>query len=78
MTEYRHGSHSKFLMHFHIVWVTKYRKKILIGDVALRLREMIRRICAKESVQIIRGEVTSDHVHLFVSTLPKTSISKLV
>jgi putative transposase len=65
-------------MHFHIMWVTKYRKKILVGDVAVQLREMVRAICAKESVEIIRGAVSSDHVHLFVSTSPKTTISKLV
>ena len=78
MTEYVHGSHSVFLMHYHIVWITKYRKKILQGDLAIKLREMIREICAKESVQIIRGHVSADHVHLFVSIPPKIAISKFL
>jgi putative transposase len=60
------------------VWITKYRKKILTGDVALKLREIVREICASESVEIIRGSVSSDYVHLFVSIAPKVTISRLV
>ncbi|MDR0676950.1 MAG: IS200/IS605 family transposase [Elusimicrobiota bacterium] len=78
MTEYLHGVHSVFLIHLHIVWITKYRKKILNGDVALKVREIIRDICKKEDVEILRGHVSADHVHLFVSIRPKTTISKLV
>lgn len=78
MTEYLHGSHSVFLIHLHIVWVTKYRKKILIGDISIKLREIIREMCASESVEIMRGHVSSDHVHLFLSIPPKVTISKLI
>jgi putative transposase len=78
MTEYVHGSHSVFLIHLHIVWITKYRKKILTGDVALKVRELIREICQKETVEIIKGHVSADHVHLFVSIRPKTCVSKLL
>jgi putative transposase len=78
MSEYVHGSHSVFLIHLHIVWITKYRKKILEGDIALKVREIIREICSKNSVEILRGAVSKDHVHLFVSIPPKIAISKLV
>jgi putative transposase len=78
MTEYIHGSHSVFLLHVHVVWVTKYRKKILKDDIAVKLRELIRQICAKESVEIISGHVSGDHVHLFLSYPPKVCLSKLV
>jgi putative transposase len=53
MTEYLQGSHSVFLIHLHFVWITKYRKNILTGDVALKLREITREICAPESIEII-------------------------
>ena len=38
MTEYRHGAHSVFMIHVHLVWITKYRKGVLKGDVAYRVR----------------------------------------
>jgi putative transposase len=60
------------------VWITKNREKILTGDVALKLREIIRKICVSESVEIIRGLVSSDHVHLFVSITPKVVVSRLI
>jgi putative transposase len=78
VTEYLHGSHSVFRIHLHIVWITKYRKNVLTGDVALKLRETVREICASESVEIIRGSVSSDHVHIFVSIVPKVMVDRLV
>jgi putative transposase len=73
-----YGSHSMFLQHFHIVWITKYRKPILVGDIAITLRQIIRDICARESIEIIHGSVSKDHVHLFLSVPPKVAISKLL
>jgi putative transposase len=78
MSEYLQGTHSVFLIHLHIVWITKYRKQILTGEIVLKLREILREICTKESVSIIRGHVSKDHVHLFVSIRPNTTISKLI
>jgi REP element-mobilizing transposase RayT len=48
MTRSMLGSHSVFLMHAHIVWVTKYLKKIHVNEIAEAAREQIRRICAME------------------------------
>ena len=78
MSEYLHGSHSVFAIHLHLVWITKYRKPVLIGDVAFRVRELLREICRVESVEIIRGHVSKDHVHLFVSIPPQVTIIRLV
>ncbi len=75
---YRHGSHTVFTIHLHLVWITKYRKKVLVDSVALRLRDMIREICQAEEVDIIKGHVSKDHVHLFVSIPPQVTISRLV
>jgi REP element-mobilizing transposase RayT len=52
---------------FHLVWITKYRKPVLLGDIAIRVRELIREICRGLEVEIIKGHVSKDHVHLFVS-----------
>ena len=63
---------------YHIVWITKYRKKVLSGLVAERLRELLRGICKEHEVEIIRGHVSQDHIHMFVSVPPHLAISKLV
>jgi putative transposase len=78
MNEYRHGSHSVFVIHLHLVWITKYRKPVLVGDVAFRVRELIREICRSEAVESIKGHISKDHVHLFVSILSQVAISRLV
>ena len=75
---YRHGAHTVFEIHVHLVWTTKYRKGVLRGDVGTRLRELIRQICRSEEVEIMKGHVSSDHVHLFVSIPPQVTISRLV
>ncbi len=49
-----------------------------MGDVAEWVRELIRGICKKHEVEILKGQVSSDHVHLFVLAAPHLSISKLV
>ena len=78
MSDYKHGAHSVFSIHLHLVWITKYRKPVLIGDIALKTREILRQICEAESVEIIRGHVSRDHIHLFVSMPPQIAISRLV
>lgn len=78
MDDYKHGAHSVFSIHLHLVWITKYRKSVLVGDIALKTREILRQICSAESVEIIRGHVSRDHIHLFVSIPPQVTISRLV
>ena len=75
---YRHGSHTVFEIHLHLVWTTKYRKKVLGDEVGKRVRELIREICRANDVEIIKGHVAKDHVHLLVSIPPQISISRLV
>ena len=77
MEYYRKGSHSVYDLKVHIVWITKYRKPVLFVDVAVRLRDLIREICRTMEVDILKGHVSKDHVHLFVSIPPQLSVSKL-
>ena len=78
MQNYRKTSHSTYDCKYHIVWITKYRKKVLTGIVGTRIRELVRQICKENDVEIIKGHVSKDHVHLFVSVPPHLAISKLV
>jgi putative transposase len=75
---YRKTAHSVYDLKYHIVWITKYRKPILRGEIAVRLRELIRQTCAPMEVYIVSGHVASDHVHLLVSVPPKVAVSDLV
>ncbi|MEO1099165.1 MAG: IS200/IS605 family transposase [Bacteroidota bacterium] len=78
MQHYRKTSHSLYDIKFHIVWITKYRKKVMSGEVASRTRELIREICKSNDVEILKGHISRDHVHMFVSVPPHISVSKLV
>jgi len=71
MSEYRRGAHTVYDIKFHLVWVTKYRYAVLRGDVALRVRDLIRELCMAKEITIVRGHVSRDHVHLFVSSPPR-------
>ncbi len=76
--EYKHGPHSIYELRYHIVFCTKYRYRILTGEVSIRLRELIREICGANYVDILSGSVSPDHVHLLISMPPSISLSKMV
>jgi len=78
MRYYRRSSHSKFDLKINLVWCPKYRKSILTGVVGTAVRDIIRRICNEEEVEIISGKVAPDHIHIFVSFPPSLAVSKLV
>jgi putative transposase len=75
---YRKGSHSIFDLKYHIIWCTKYRYRILTGEVANRIRELVREICAANYVQIVSGSMSPDHIHILVSIPPSVSVSKVM
>ena len=77
MQLYRKTSHTQFDLKYHLIWTTKYRKPILSGSIGVRVRDLIREICQTHNVQIIRGHVSKDHVHIFISAPPQLSVSKL-
>ena len=78
MQYYRKTSHTTFDCTYHIVWITKYRYPVLVGDIASRARDLVREICGENQVEIIRGTVGRTHIHIYVSIPPYLSISKLV
>ena len=76
--QYDKGKHCVFYHRYHLVWSTKYRYKLLRGELQLRVREIIRQVCAENGVEILKGVVWSDHVHVFVSIPPKLAVSDLM
>ena len=78
VAEYQSSGHAKYDIKYHVVWITKYRYKVLRGEVAERARELIRQTCEMREVQIVRGAVSADHVHMLVSAPPRLAPAKLV
>jgi len=78
MSEYRAGSHSRYELKVHLVWITKYRKQVLRGQIGERVRELIREICKANDIVIISGHVSVDHIHLLISYPPTIAVSKIV
>jgi putative transposase len=78
MQGYRKSSHTTYQLHYHFVFIPKYRKPALRGDVAVRLRDMIREICAQRGIEILKGHVRPEHVHLLLSVPPHLSPSRVM
>jgi REP-associated tyrosine transposase len=68
----------KYDLKYHLVWITKYRRAALGGVVGARVRELVREICRANEMEIVKGHVGKDHVHLFVSVPPYLSVSKVM
>ena len=71
-------SHTKWECQYHIVFIPKYRRKVLYGKVRADVREIIRTLCKYKKVEIIEGAVCQDHVHLCLSIPPKLSVSEFM
>ncbi len=78
MSNYRKNSHSISNLSCHIVWATKYRYKVLKGDLQHRCRDLLIQVCDSENVHILKGVVSKDHIHIHVEYPPSLSISILV
>ena len=72
------ASHTVFNIEYHFVWVTKYRYQVLKGDIALRVRELVRQTCEAFEIRILGGVVSKDHVHIFVSAPPTMAPSEIM
>jgi len=71
-----HGRTCVFNINYHIVWSTKYRRKVLTPNIENRLKEILINVGKIKGFDIAEIEVgTQDHVHVFVSAIPKISIS---
>ena len=78
MRRYKTGAHTKTDLKVHVVWVPKYRKKVLLGPVAVRTRDILRQIALEHELEIISGKVAIDHIHMFISYRPTQNVSKIM
>lgn len=63
---------------YHVVWCPKYRRKVLIEQVAERLAQIIREVCQEHEAEVVRLDIQPDHVHLLVECDPQFGIHRLV
>ena len=78
MDEIKSNNNVVYRCHYHVVWCPKYRRRVIEGDVDVRLKEIIREVCAERRCDIIELETMPDHVHLLVSVDPQYGIHRLV
>ena len=75
---YSKGCHTVFYHRHHVVWATKYRFDVLRGELRLRVREIIRQTCQELEIEIIKGVLSKDHVHMFLAIPPRHSVSDVM
>ena len=78
MVDYNKGSHTVYDIKYHVVWVTKYRYKILHKVIGQRLRELLSQGCETIGVTIVQGSIGKDHVHMLISCPTNIAPSKIV
>jgi putative transposase len=76
--EYKSNNNVVYSCKYHVVWCPKYRRKVLVGAIEKRLKELIREVCAEILVEIIEMEIMPDHVHLLIEVDPQFGAHKAV
>ena len=75
---YRHNKHSVSLINYHFVWIPRRRRKVLIGEVEQRLKELISETAQKLELQVLALEIMPDHVHLFLGCPPSIAPDQIM
>lgn len=78
MKQYTRGRHTVYHHRYHIVWITKYRYRVLTHPMKERIRQLVAQVSEELSVGIENSVVSSDHVHVFVSIPPHVPVSEFV
>jgi len=78
MKDWQSLSHVKWECKYHIVWVPKYRRKVLYGKVWRRVGEIIRELCLQRDFEIIEGHAMPDHIDICISIPPKYSVANAI
>lgn len=76
--EYKNNLNVVYSCKYHVVWCPKYRRKVLVDKVAIRLKELVQSICIERNFDLIEMEVMPDHVHLLIEVDPQFGIHKAV
>ena len=78
MNDYKKLTHTTWECKYHLVWIPKYRKKIIYGQLRKYLGEILKKLALQRESEIIEGHLMGDHVHILISIPPKYSVSQVV
>ena len=78
MTHYRSLSHTKWTCQYHVVFIPKYRKKVIYGELRRDLGEVLRRLAQQRESEVEEGHLMVDHVHIMLSIPPKYSVAQVI
>ena len=78
LEKYKRQSHATYDCRYHLVWVTKYRFRIIDQEIAIALKWVIKDICDWKEIDILEGAVKEEHVHMYLQIPPKHSISDVM
>ena len=78
MRQLKKLAHAVWECKYHVVWCPKYRFRILQGQIGKTLREILRQLCEWKKIEILAGNIQSDHVHLVICVPPKFAISEVI
>ena len=78
MARYVTGSHTKHSLQYHLVWIPKYRKRVLQGKIAIRLKNLMYEACKMNGWWISEMSIQDDHMHTVVQVPPHRSVSEVV
>ena len=76
--QFKHSRNKVFLINYHLIWCPKRRKKVLVGDIKIRLEQIITEVAKEKNIDILALEIMPDHLHLFVSSHPNILIHSLI
>ena len=71
-------SHTRYNCTYHIVFIPKYRRRVMYGEVKKSVGEILRKLCEMKGVTLLEGAVSKDHVHMYVSIPPKLAVSEFM
>jgi putative transposase len=78
MTDYETLSHTKWECKYHVVFIPKYRKKVLYGELRKQIGEIFHALAEQRESRIEEGHMMPDHVHMMISIPPKYSVSQVI
>ena len=78
MTNYRSLNHSKWACQYHVVFIPKYRKKAIYGELRRYLGEVLRRLARQRESEVEEGHLMADHVHMMLSIPPKYAVAQVI
>ena len=78
MARYAKGSHTKHRLQYHLVWIPKYRRRVIQGKIAIRLKRLMYEACKMNGWWISEMSIQSDHVHIVVEIPPHISVAEVV